>query len=78
MSDVVAIRPIGSHLCTIRLHRHADGTIGCVLQGDMDPRLIETTGDDVVDRMEIMARWIDAAAADFRAQAARLRPALEK
>lgn len=59
-----------SHLCTISIYRRADGTIGCTLLGDMSPRLIETTGDQVSDRMEIMAGWIDAAADDFRQQAA--------
>ena len=58
-----------SHLCTIGIYRKANGSIGCTLCGDMSPRLIETTGNEVVDRMEIMAEWIDAAAADFRMQA---------
>jgi alkanesulfonate monooxygenase SsuD/methylene tetrahydromethanopterin reductase-like flavin-dependent oxidoreductase (luciferase family) len=35
----------------------------------MSPRLIETTGVEVSDRMAIMATWIDAAANDFRHQA---------
>ncbi len=74
MSDIARIADRTSHLCSISIYRRADGTIGCALLPDMHPRLIETTGKEVVDRMLIMAGWIDAAAADFRKQADALKP----
>ncbi len=47
----------GSHLADLRLFRDADGTIRlCVI--DMDPRLIETTGEEVPDRLKIIADWV--------------------
>lgn len=72
MTAVTKIPEFTSHLCSISIYRRADGSVGCTLLGDMNPRLIETTGVEVSDRMDIMAGWIDAAAADFRMQAAAL------
>lgn len=59
----------GSLLCTISLSRRADGTIEARLE-EMAPRLIETTGEEVADRVAIIARWLREGAEDMRRQAA--------
>jgi hypothetical protein len=50
------IPPKGSRLATLELHRHADGSIHMSVI-DMDPRLIETTGEEVPERLKIIADW---------------------
>jgi hypothetical protein len=51
----------GSRLCDIRIFRWPDGSIRAELL-DMDPRLIETTGVEVVDRLRQIAAWVADAA----------------
>lgn len=46
----------GSYLCTLRLIRKANGEVHMNVE-DMPPRLIETTGDEVADRVEKIADW---------------------
>lgn len=47
----------GSHLADLRLVREADGTIRLFVT-EMNPRLIETTGEEVADRLKIIADWV--------------------
>lgn len=57
MAEILApIRQAGSYLCTLRLVRHANGEIHMNVE-DMPPALIETTGEEVPDRVEIIADW---------------------
>jgi len=59
----------GSHLCTITLVRRPDGSIAAQLV-EMPPELIETTGEDVASRVDIIAHWLLDGAADMERQAA--------
>jgi hypothetical protein len=54
----------GSHLCDVRIIRRPDGTIHADVLA-MDGRLIETTGAGVVDRLVIVAGWVEAGAASL-------------
>jgi hypothetical protein len=54
--SVESLPEVGSYLCTLTLHRRANGEIHMNVT-DMPPRLIETTGEEVPDRMEIIADW---------------------
>jgi len=47
----------GSHLADLALYRQADGSIHLFVT-HMDPRLIETTGEGVPDRLKIIADWV--------------------
>lgn len=61
----------GSRLATIDLWRMPDGRVeGRLLH--MDPRLIETTGEDVPDRLRAVADWTLSAAGHFEEEAGRL------
>lgn len=52
-----SIIPKGSHLADLTLWREADGTIRLNVTR-MDPLLIETTGEEVPDRLKIIADWV--------------------
>lgn len=59
-----SIAPKGSWLCELQLWREVDGTIRMAVT-DMDPRLIETTGEEVPDRLKIIADWAVEGAANM-------------
>jgi len=55
-------------LLTIAITRFSDGTIRAGFER-MPKHVIETTGRDVAERVEIIAGWIHAAAEDMDRQA---------
>jgi hypothetical protein len=65
MSRIREIQQAGSQLCIVDLCREADGSISAEII-HMPPRLIETTGIEVADRMQIVAGWLDAGARNIR------------
>ncbi|WP_022684574.1 hypothetical protein [Sphingobium bisphenolivorans] len=67
----------GTLLCNVALIRRPDGTIATLL-GEMPSRLIETTGEDVASRVEIIAGWMKEGAADMARQAEHWAEALGK
>lgn len=64
---IVEIPQAGSHLCDLRLWRDADGTIRLNVT-NMNPRLIETTGEEVSDRLKIIADWVVEGAVNMAEQ----------
>lgn len=65
------IQPVGSRLATIELWRMPDGAVHGRIR-HMEPRLIDTTGQDVPDRLRIVAGWTMEAAAHLEDEAGRL------
>ena len=61
MTNPMKLKPCGSHLADLRLTRLVDGTFELSVI-EMHPRLIETTGAEVPDRLRIIAGWVMDAA----------------
>lgn len=71
MTEIVTLHPKDpepSFLCGVEFYRKPDGSIHAKLM-EMDGDLIETTGDDVASRMEIIADWIRQGAQSMSEQA---------
>jgi hypothetical protein len=64
-AEIASIPAAYSHLCSIELYREADGRIRAEVSF-MPPRLIETTGEEVPDRMQIIAGWLEQGAQHMR------------
>lgn len=59
--------PEGSLLCTVQLWRRPGGKVVSRLV-TMEAGLIETTGDNVAERVMIVADWMHEGAQDMHAQ----------
>lgn len=67
MAEVVAFPAQDELLLTVSLYKKA-GRISAVID-HMPNRVIERTGNEVSDRLRIIAGWMDAARASLLAQA---------
>jgi hypothetical protein len=65
LANLVRLPEKGSHLADLTLTRDTDGTPRLTIT-HMHPRLIETTGKEVPDRIQIICGWVEEGAKRLR------------